>query len=78
MPAVVARTGGTGAVVRVSPDPLAAHVGFVADGAQMLVLEGPLELNGALWWHVRYTTVFEETLEGWLQGNYLETATPAP
>ncbi len=78
MPAVVARTGGTGAVVRATPDPLAAHVGFVADGAEMLVLEGPIEINGALWWHVRYTTVFEETLEGWLQGNYLETATPAP
>jgi hypothetical protein len=78
MPAVVARTGGTGAVVRVQPDPLAAHVGFVADGAEMLVLEGPLQIGDSQWWHVRYTTLLGETLEGWLQGDYLATATPAP
>ncbi|MEJ2011708.1 MAG: DUF389 domain-containing protein [Anaerolineales bacterium] len=78
MPAVVARTGGTGAVVRVEPDPLAPHVGFVADGAEMLVLEGPLQIAESRWWHVRYTTLLGETLEGWLQGDYLATATPAP
>jgi uncharacterized membrane protein len=78
MPAVVARTGGTGAVVRVTPNPQAPHVGFVADGAEMLVLEGPLQIGDAVWWHVRYTTILGETLEGWLQGDYLATATPAP
>jgi len=78
MPAVVARTGGTGAVVRVTPDAGAPHVGFVADGAEMLVLEGPLTIGDSTWWHVRYTTVLGETLEGWLQGDYLATATPAP
>lgn len=77
-PALVSQTGGTGAVVRVTPDPAAAHVGFVNEGTDMLILDGPVMLEDSVWWFVRYTTQLGETREGWLQGDYLATATPGP
>ena len=77
-PALVSQTGGTGAVVRVTPDPAAAHVGFVNEGTDMLILDGPEMLEDSVWWFVRYTNQLGETREGWLQGDYLATATPGP
>jgi uncharacterized membrane protein len=77
-PAIVSQTGGTGAVVRVTPDPGAAHVGFVSEGTDMLALDGPVPIGEDLWWFVRYITPLGETREGWLQGDYLATATPGP
>ena len=77
-PALVSQTGGTGAVVRVTPDPAAAHVGFVNEGTDMLILDGPVMLEDSVWWFVRYTTQLGETREGWLQGDYLATTTPGP
>ncbi len=75
-PAVVSQTGGTGAVVRVNPDPAAAHVGFVGEGTAILVLAGPVQVEDATWWFVRYSTPLGETREGWLQGDYMATPTP--
>jgi uncharacterized membrane protein len=77
-PAIVSQTGGTGAVVRLTPDPAAAHVGFVNEGSDMLILAGPVLIEEAVWWQVRYTTPLGETREGWLQGDYLATVTPGP
>jgi uncharacterized membrane protein len=78
MPALVSQTGGTGAVVRLTPDPAAAHVGFVNEGTDMLILGGPVLIEDSVWWQVRYTTPLGETREGWLQGDYIATATPGP
>ena len=78
LPALVSQTGGTGAVVRLTPDPAAAHVGFVNEGTNMLILGGPVLIEDSVWWQVRYTTQLGETREGWLQGDYLATATPGP
>ncbi len=75
-PAIVSQTGGTGAVVRVTPDPAAAHVGFVNEGSPMVILAGPVQIEDAVWWQVRYTTPLGETREGWLQGDFIATATP--
>jgi hypothetical protein len=77
-PAIVFQTGGTGAVVRAQPNPVGLHVGFVEEGLEMLVLEGPREVEGTFWWRVRYSTRFGETLEGWIQGTYMATVTPIP
>ncbi len=77
-PALVSQTGGTGAVVRTSPDPAAAHIGFVNEGTDMLVLSGPVQVEDSVWWQVRYTTPLGDTREGWLQGDYLATVTPGP
>ena len=77
-PALVSQTDGTGAVVRVTPDSAAAHVGFVNEGTDMLILDGPVSVEDSVWWFVRYTTQLDETREGWLQGDYLATATPGP
>jgi hypothetical protein len=69
LPALVSQTGGTGAVVRQTPDPAAAHVGFVNEGTAMLILGGPVLIEDSVWWQVRYITPLGETREGWLQGD---------
>lgn len=77
-PAQVSQTGGTGAVVRVVPNPLGSHVGFVEEGTEILLLEGPEQVDEAIWWFIRFTNKQDETLEGWLLGEYLATVTPGP
>ena len=77
-PAQVARTGGTGAVVRVVPDPLGAHVGFVEEGLSILVLAGPEQVDESTWWYIRFTTKLGETVDGWLLGDYISTVIPNP
>jgi hypothetical protein len=76
-PAQVSQTGGTGSVVRVNPDPQGVHVGFVEEGTEVLLLQGPEQVNEAVWWFIRFTNKQGETLEGWLLGEYLATATPS-
>jgi len=76
-PAQVTNTGGTGAVVRVVPDPLGAHIGFVEDGSPILILAGPTQIDESTWWYIRFTTKLSETLEGWLLGEYISTTIPA-
>lgn len=77
-PAQVTHTGGTGAVVRVVPDPQGAHVGFVEEGSSILVLAGPEQIEESIWWYIRFTTKLGETFEGWLLGTYISTASPEP
>ncbi len=74
----MARTGGTGAVVRVVPDPLGAHVGFVEEGLSILVLSGPEQVDESTWWYIRFTTKLGETVDGWLLGDYISTVIPNP
>ena len=76
--AFVTNTRGTGAVVRVTPDPLGAHVGFVEEGTFILLLSGPETVQDAAWWYIRFTTKLDETLEGWLLGEYISTTLPEP
>jgi hypothetical protein len=54
------------------------HVGFVEEGAGVLVLEGPEFVDEATWWFIRFTNQQGQTLEGWLQGEYMATVTPDP
>ena len=77
-PALVSQTGGTGAVVRVTPDPGAAHVGFVGEGSDLFILQGPVLIEDSVWWFVRYITPLGEPQEGWLQGDFIATVTPGP
>ncbi|MES0340314.1 MAG: DUF389 domain-containing protein [Anaerolineales bacterium] len=77
-PASVNNTGGTGAVVRVVSDPLGAHIGFVEEGSSILLLAGPKQVGDFSWWYIRFTTKFSETIEGWLLGDYISTATLTP
>jgi hypothetical protein len=57
---------------------VAAHVGFVNESSDILILEGPVLIGESTWWRIRYTNLQDETLEGWLQGDFLATATPGP
>jgi hypothetical protein len=70
--AIVIGTGDQGAILR--DEPGGVIVGFVAEGDTILVIGGPNELKGSLWWFVR--TVDE--IEGWLIGNLMATLTPTP
>jgi hypothetical protein len=74
--AQVTNTGGTGAVVRVAPDPQGAHVGFVEEDSFILLLTGPESVDESIWWYIRFTTKLDETLEGWLLGEYISTVAP--
>ena len=65
-------------MLRDTPGPLGAHVGFLEEGDRVVVLEGPTEIDGSVWWYVRFINDFGEVLEGWLQGDYLATVTPVP
>jgi hypothetical protein len=75
---VVIRTGGIGAIVRETPGPVGVHVGYLQEGNIILVLSGPLDLDGDVWWLVRFTDDEGLTKEGWLLGELLATITPTP
>jgi hypothetical protein len=62
----------------VAPDPSGSHVGFVEEGTDVLVLQGPEPVGEAIWWLIRFTNKQGETLEGWLLGEYMATVTPGP
>lgn len=75
---MVIRTGGAGAIVRKTPDPDSEHVGFLQEGNLIQLLEGPREIDGLVWWLVRYTTDTGVTREGWLRSDLVATLTPTP
>jgi hypothetical protein len=50
----------------------------VEEGTDVLVLEGPEQIDEAIWWFIRFTNKQDETLEGWLLGEYMTTVTPGP
>jgi hypothetical protein len=47
-------------------------VDFVAEREPLLVIAGPEQSAGQLWWLVRK----EDGAEGWLVGDFLATVTP--
>lgn len=72
------RTGGIGAIVRETPGPVGVHVGYLQEGNTILVLSGPFDVEGEVWWLVRFTDDEGLTQEGWLLGELLATITPTP
>ena len=68
--AIVLGTNFRGAILRDAPDGLS--IDFVAEGERLLVIDGPEQSAGQLWWLVRK----EDGAEGWLLGDFLATVTP--
>ena len=68
--AIVLGTNFQGAILRDAPDGL--PVDFVAERESLLVIGGPEQSTGQLWWLVRK----EDGAEGWLLGDFLATVTP--
>ncbi len=68
--AIVLGTNFQGAILRDAPD--GVPVDFVAEREPLLVIGGPEQSAGQLWWLVRK----EDGAEGWLLGDVLATVTP--
>ncbi|MFQ5921655.1 MAG: DUF389 domain-containing protein [Anaerolineales bacterium] len=68
--AIVLGTNFQGAILRDTPD--GAPLDFVAEREPLLVIGGPEQSAGQLWWLVRK----EDGAEGWLLGDFLATVTP--
>jgi len=67
---IVLGTNFQGAILRDAPD--GVPVDFVAERELLLVIGGPEQSSGQLWWLVRK----EDGAEGWLLGDFLATVTP--
>ncbi|MFV1859524.1 MAG: DUF389 domain-containing protein [Anaerolineales bacterium] len=67
---IVLGTNFQGAILRDAPD--GVPVDFVAESELLLVIGGPEQSSGQLWWLVRK----EDGAEGWLLGDFLATVTP--
>jgi hypothetical protein len=63
-----------GVTLRGEPGLTAPALAFLQDGAAIEVLAGPQTAGGGLWWQVRTA----DGRLGWVLGDYLATATPAP
>jgi uncharacterized membrane protein len=68
--AIVLGTNFQGAILRDAPD--GVPVDFVAERESLLIIGGPEQSAGQLWWLVRK----EDGAEGWLLGDFLATVTP--
>jgi hypothetical protein len=68
--AIVVGTNFQGAILRDGPN--GTPLDFVAEGERLLVIGGPEQSAGQLWWLVRK----EDGAEGWLVGDFLATVTP--
>ncbi len=66
----VSGTGGAGVSMRQEPDVNSPRVGIGNEGEVLLVIDGPRDLGGYVWWRVRDRE--DETRQGWVVGNYLE------
>jgi hypothetical protein len=62
----VARTGGLGLRLRVSPDLGAAIVSVMPEGSEITVVGGPQHSGGYDWWQINY-----DGQQGWAAGSYL-------
>ena len=69
----VASVGAAGLRVRYAPD--GPVVGHLESGETVLVLEGPVQVDGTLWYRVMASRLY---LEGWVSAEYLVTLTPSP
>jgi hypothetical protein len=70
--AVVLGAGDIGAVLRDAPE--GVIIGFLAEGDLLLMISGPDEVDGIVWWVVRTA----DGKEGWIVGGLLATLTPTP
>lgn len=71
--AQVVETGGVGVTVRNGPSTRNVPVVIAAEGAVVIVLEGPTDADSLLWWRVR----LPNGDEGWAAGDFL-TPVAAP
>ena len=65
---IVVNTLGNGVTVRGGPSTANARLLTAAEGRIMLVIGGPMEGEGFLWWQVR----LEDGTEGWVAGDFLD------
>ncbi len=66
----VSGTEGAGVSLRQSPDVNSPRLGVGYEGEVFIVLDGPRETGGYVWWLVRDPD--DETRQGWAVGNYLQ------
>lgn len=71
--ATVINTDGIGVSVRGGPSTANARVEIAAEGSAILVVSGPVEGDGFIWWQVELA----DGTQGWVAGDFLEPA-PAP
>ncbi len=71
--ASVANTEGFGVTVRGGPSTSNVAITVADEGLVLLVLDGPTEGDGYLWWKVR----LDDGTEGWAAGDFLAPA-PSP
>lgn len=64
--------------MRETPSPAGVHVGYLQEGNVILVIGGPADVDGVIWWLVRFTTEEGEPTDGWLRGDLLAIQTPSP
>jgi hypothetical protein len=74
---IVVRTGGRGAILRATPSPGGASIGFLAEGDSLEVIGGPVRVDSQTWWEVRAISG-GQVKTGWLLGDLLATITPTP
>ncbi len=73
--AEVAGTDGLGLWVRRAPAPDAERRGALPEGAQVEILEGPVDAAGHGWYRIRYGP---DGATGWVAGEYLRLAPRTP
>lgn len=66
----VTNTDGIGVSVRGGPSTANVRVFLAEEGATLLLIDGPVENEGFLWWQVRLA----DGTEGWVAGDFLEPA----
>jgi hypothetical protein len=71
----IANTGGQGVTVRVEPGPQAARAGVLREGTRV-VLTGNDQTVAARPW--REIESEDQTVRGWVQGDFLQLAQPTP
>ena len=64
---VVTGTGGAGLNLREQPTTYAKRVGSAREGTVLIVLEGPRDSDGHMWWRLRTP----DSIEGWGAAEYL-------
>ncbi len=75
----VTGTGGAGLSIRAEAGLEAERLEIAPDGAGFIIIGGPAEADGLLWWRVRDVT--NPHLEGWAAADYLtaeEEEKPSP
>jgi hypothetical protein len=65
--AEVANTDGIGVTVRGGPSTSNVSVLIADEGTLLLIIGGPTEANGFLWWQVQ----LQDGTEGWAAGDFL-------